>query len=408
MTTKLALKKNPFWIALLLYGFAGVLLFKARLHFIHPDGISYISIAEKYANGNFYEALNKCWAVLISWLIAIPLLFGCAPLWAAKMVTLGIGAFALLAARAFAETFDLPRRFKFLMLLALVPAFLSYAFQRVGPDLLLCGFLLFYLSVFFKKDYLSRPANAVFCGIWGAAAYYAKHYALPFFMVHFFCIHLGFLINSSADERKKIVYRWAAGTGVFLILILPWCGALSLKYGTIATAATGPAVFDWKLGGPHGGGYPYSYPYEDQGFFAPSNATAVSFWEDPTDVKLESWSPLDSKESFRHFLQWIRHNFWLTRKFIRGFSPLSPWIFAVSCAALLSTFFSKRVALLRWRLGGLLFTAALNIAGFLLLKVEDRYFYILPVFLMVLCGLILCEIYKRGSIRRQWVQKLVE
>ncbi|MHC4720172.1 MAG: hypothetical protein ACYSYT_06835, partial [Planctomycetota bacterium] len=43
---------------------------------INPDGISYISVAQKYLAGDFAGAINGYWGPLYSWLLMPFLYFG--------------------------------------------------------------------------------------------------------------------------------------------------------------------------------------------------------------------------------------------------------------------------------------------------------------------------------------------
>jgi hypothetical protein len=63
---------------------------------INPDGISQISLALKYASGNFSEAVNPYWGFSMSTLTALLVLFNISPLFAIKIVLILSGLFLLL------------------------------------------------------------------------------------------------------------------------------------------------------------------------------------------------------------------------------------------------------------------------------------------------------------------------
>jgi hypothetical protein len=63
-----------YFIIPLLYLALWLVFLKDYRHIFNKDEISYISIAEKYARGDFIHAVNAYWAPLLSWLLA-PLLW---------------------------------------------------------------------------------------------------------------------------------------------------------------------------------------------------------------------------------------------------------------------------------------------------------------------------------------------
>jgi hypothetical protein len=86
------------WIVL------GVLFLPLFLPLLNADGTSYISIAEKYARGDFRNAINGYWGPLLSWLMAPLIAFGVGPFAAARIVILAAGQPLLLPAGPRAKT----------------------------------------------------------------------------------------------------------------------------------------------------------------------------------------------------------------------------------------------------------------------------------------------------------------
>ncbi len=66
----LVLKKNYVLIfILILYFVFGLFLLNYYQYILNSDGISYISIAQKYMVGDFGNAINGYWGPLLSWLM---------------------------------------------------------------------------------------------------------------------------------------------------------------------------------------------------------------------------------------------------------------------------------------------------------------------------------------------------
>ena len=145
--------KYEFALALFIYAIAGVLLLKYYRYWINPDGISYISLAQKYLAGNFHDVINGWWGPAISWLLAPLLFLKIEPLLASKILNLIIGAQAIfiiwMFSRKFFSSAGITRAISF----ALIPVILSFSMSDIAPDLLLMCLLLIYLYFIFKPNY---------------------------------------------------------------------------------------------------------------------------------------------------------------------------------------------------------------------------------------------------------------
>src|SRR5258706_3649627 len=101
--------RAPRVIAILLTYFAFVISFLIYHRYeITPDGISYISVAQKYLDGNFSDAINGFWGPLLSWLLVPFLAVGIPSLLAPEVVLLVTGAFAIVGAWLLSLRFEMP------------------------------------------------------------------------------------------------------------------------------------------------------------------------------------------------------------------------------------------------------------------------------------------------------------
>jgi len=182
---------------------AGIFLVPFYRYAIDPDGICYISIAQKYLRGEISDAVNACWGPLYSWL-QIPLLFlGIEPLFAVKILGVMIGAVSLAGFIALSSTFEINRRLRTILQAAAVPVIMNYSFTLIIADLLVLSIVMWYCSVIFDPGYpFSGNRSGIACGILGALAYYAKSYAFPFFAVHFSIMN-GIHFITAADRGKR-------------------------------------------------------------------------------------------------------------------------------------------------------------------------------------------------------------
>ena len=126
-----------FILILMIYLVLGLLLIYNNYIFFNSDGISYLTIALKYFNGNITDAINGYWGPLFSWLL-VPFLyiFGSNPpqsLFADKILSLIIGLFTLIGFKTLLYSFGIDKRIINIMLLTLIPEIIHFVFYRSCP-----------------------------------------------------------------------------------------------------------------------------------------------------------------------------------------------------------------------------------------------------------------------------------
>jgi hypothetical protein len=262
----------------LIYLGCGLLCLPYYRYQINPDGISYISIAEKYAGGGFSDAVNGFWGPLISWLLAPVLHLGAEPLLAAKVLALVAGLAAIVGLAVLSGRFALAGNVRRVVLFTSIPVVLSFALSDITPDLILTCILLFYFAVVFSGDYPGRLCTGVLSGLLGAVAYLAKSFAFPFFVTHFFLVNLiRWLAAEKVNARRSIVRCTVLGYVSFAVVAGLWVAVISGKYGRFTFGTSGKVAYDSvTFTGVQGLGIYW------QGFLEPPNETAISIWEDPS------------------------------------------------------------------------------------------------------------------------------
>lgn len=318
---------SPFAIALVAYLVLALILLPNYMMFHYKDEITYLAAAERYARGDFAIAPNSQWGPLISWLMALPLSIGLSPIVAARAVHIVLGAVALWSVRSLAKTMGLPPRLQLAFLLTLVPHCAYFAILTISADLPLTAALVFYFAIICDPKYPSRRYSGILCGILGGFAYYAKGYALPFFLLHFvLCNALHWLSHAQGELRRKVVRHLTAGLAVFAALVAIWSAALYQKYGVVTVGIAGS--YNYQIAGPDA----KSRPSLSMGFAEPPPSTTVSIWEDSAyfyalpearDCCLKSWSPFDSPRALMHQFRKIQGNLGRTLLALISFSPFS-------------------------------------------------------------------------------------
>jgi hypothetical protein len=207
------------------------LLYPFQKYFIDSDGISYLSIAKHYANGNWAYAINGFWSPMISWLLAIFIYNGIAPLLAAKIIIAPIGIFALLGTLNLAGIFKLNSTWQLILHIVLAPLFACFAYTSIPVDFLNLSFLIWLLYILLHHQFFNKIYLQLLVGFVGALCYFSKQYCFPFFILFFTAFHLLTAIGKW-QPLKTIIRSALLGFCIFFITCIPWMYLLNAKYNT--------------------------------------------------------------------------------------------------------------------------------------------------------------------------------
>ncbi|MBP7831088.1 MAG: hypothetical protein KA248_14350 [Kiritimatiellae bacterium] len=382
--------KTKSWLpALALYVLAGLLLLLPYRDQINPDGVAYLSIAGKYARGEFRDTINAYWGPLLSWLLAPLLALGIPGLLAGKLLNFGLGLLTLAAVQRLLRPVVESDAVRALALLLAAPIVLYYGYLDLSPDLLLATALLLYLAALMNPGYASRWTRGAACGLYAGLAYWAKQYGLIFFLAHFVSVSAALFLRPPAGAARRAILRnLAAGLLVAGLMAGAWAGALTWKYGKFTLGTSGAinvSLFSPELRG--------VVPHHHVGLLPLPNDTACSAWEDPTFYPIPPWSPLESPAARRYAAGLFLGNVKSSVRIFLAFSLLS-W------AVLAATLFLGAGRRKDWpRAAGWLglWTIALYTGGYLPICVYPRYLA-LPHFLLLLLAMMLLDaLWKRPA-----------
>lgn len=374
---------NFFYAAVALYVLAGMFLIPLYKYQINPDGISYISIAQKYLLGDFANVVNGHWSPLFSWLLVPFLDFGLEPLLAVKLLNLCIGISLFFVVRSWCMQTGVSSVVQNAITASMISITIYFAFHQITPDLLLSSIFFLYYSCLMKSSYAHTPGQGLVAGAWGGVAYLAKSYSLPFFCIHFPLIHLFHYLNNPESSSRHIVVRnFFLGLIVFCIISGTWIALLSNKYGVFTTTTQTAHNFQCVMPGS-----PPKY-----GFIKPPNDTAISVWEDPY-VRIEkvSWTPLQSFSAFVHWLKFIRKNISPTIKMFFAFSPLSFCL----CIGYVVFFVTRPKCLFREHVFfASLLTTVLYAGGYCGILIDERYIWCVLLLMVLLAGKVMTLLFQ--------------
>lgn len=387
-----------FCLCLVLYFILSIYLLKYYQYDpISRDLISIMSIAKIYAAGDLGNAVNGYWGPMFSWLLVPIIYFNPTPqftLFTTKILAIMVGFFTILGIGLLSRRFKLSTSIRIGILFASVFIVLFYVFGLNPVDLLLACFLIYYLYIIYSSNYPLTWYNGMLCGILGGLAFLTKSFALPFFLITFILFNLLHYFKD-AELRKGTFKNLFLGLAVFFIISGLWSGVISEKYGYLTLGTSGE--YNFKEIGPiqKDMGSPIWH-----GFIKPSNKEATSAWEDPTYLKLSSWSPLQSQNSFKHEINVISGNIIKTLTFLNEFSYFSLLIILFSLLFIIWQL--KNNSLLKHHQ---IFFAFLTITMFIglyvLIFVEFRYFYLVYFLITLMAGYFLQLLFKKPYCTRE-------
>lgn len=239
-------------------------------YYIDPDGTAYLTISQRYADGDMATAVNGYWSPWSCWLTALVIKAGIAAIPASVMVnTLGALCVSYIF-HSFLLFFEIGKEQQRLLHVS-VAIFLCYAvFWQSFDDLWECFFLLAAMRLMLGEQFSKRVSYQVLYGVLGACAYFAKSYALPFFFLNTVCC-TWFVVSSDG--------KWLRFLGIvavtFFCCAFPWLWALHDKYGIWTTSTAGKLNTSWYLVG---------HPYWKDGIdvlLPPAYKGSPNYWEDP-------------------------------------------------------------------------------------------------------------------------------
>ena len=365
----------------LLYLILGVVLLPFLRYFVDAlDMVSYITVAQKYAAGNWAEAVNDLWSPLISWILAIPIVLKLDAFWAFKIVNFLTGFFTLYGIYFLLETISVNSFLKKIISFAFVPFVLSAALLNGAPDLLFLTIFLYYLKELSSGDY-GIKSKGVEYGLWGAFLYFAKSYGFPFFIVHFTLVNGIYYFKKKGIEKRVVLQQFLKGLAFFFLFSGLWISALSLKNKQVTISGNGS--YNFALIGranTNRADCEICHPVHENGLHAPFTGTAINAGEEHNRLFIETWNPFSSKSNFTYYLRVIKTNILSVyyNDFKRQYGSV------VLLAFILFLLLIRKFNELPFSLYLYALTLLIYNAGYILVHTNPRYLWINSILLVVL------------------------
>jgi hypothetical protein len=347
-------------------------------HLLHPDGVSYILIAQHYARGEFSLAISGYWGPMLSWLIA-PLLWVFEnPLDVARIVMAFSAVLFLLGSIAVFHSFQMPSSALVISAWIVALASVGWSVSRdanLTPDLLMSGLMCLAVSRMIAATWAQRLSTQLFAGLLFGLAYLAKAVALPIAFGLGLAVAALWIIAQLADFKtvaKSLAFTWLA----LLLTALPWITVLSAKYHGVVISTS--ARINHAIVGP---------PDVERGhlssrMFHKPEPGKLSSGEDATYLPYKFWSPFSSVQYFKHQLRLMQQNLGNIITYLAGFDRFHLALAAALLGLLVHVPWRENIARDRWRWAAvpILVTSGVYIPVF---ANAERYYYAAYSFLLV-------------------------
>lgn len=269
------------------------------------DGVAYLRIAKYCAEGRIDLAVTGYWAPLLSWLIVPVYWLGGDVLLAGHVVNAAAGLFLIAGVWRLTRLFQVAGPIAQVMPTAAGLLALTWLGWGVLADPMLAALVTWYFAENYLMCRTFRARHAAIPGAVAGAAYLAKYYALPFFILHHFLsvFLLGRRPGRWLPGRRQLVC-YLVGMLTFTAVGLPWVAILSFRYGRPTFATTGRVVH--ALAGPNVPEGRCNPPCR----MADPRPGRVTVWENPDEIKYgwPRWSPIGSPREMIHQLRLFYRN----------------------------------------------------------------------------------------------------
>ncbi|MBS1567128.1 MAG: hypothetical protein JST39_22285, partial [Bacteroidetes bacterium] len=360
------LEKGP-WI-FLLGGAAAILWIRYNYYnLVEVDWLSYVNVAELYANGKFGKAINGYWSPLYSWILVPFIKLGADPHLPSYCINSGAAIACFYFLQRLCRRYLTNSLIYLFFQICLIVLLLYFALSELTPDLMGTAFVCYFLSILASPGFYTSYRLPVWAGVCGAVCYLAKSYNFLFVQLLLILLLLGGLISSG--RRRLGHYRFIiVALAVFWAVSLLWIVPLSIHEQKTCFSTAG--VYSHNYAGP---GHP-GHPVLRKVIEPPFEEAHTAWFNASRQLDDHPWSSFGSKSNLIYQLCLIVDNVIVMAK------VLNEWYVRIDVllvCMLLIAWYNKQImvkaftTLKLWWLALLIYPL-----GYLPLFVEGRYLYI--------------------------------
>ncbi len=386
-------RKRLVYLLLLYFSGSAVFMYFSLWYFDNPDTFQYLSIAQKYASGNFNLAINGYWSPLFSWLLVLPLKSGVGGLVSIKILQCFLGAIALTGFEKLCYRTGLNESFIWILLLCLLPFGISYAQLNATPDLLFVCVLIYLFLNLSQGSWQNGNKYAIISGILGALLFFTKSFGFPYFLALF--------VVAVWIRHKKYhaSFSWRPhfiSLGIFFVLCSFWIVPLSLKYDTL-TISKVPA-FNLSKEVASTPGQIVELPILTEGLIPPPDSLSYSAWENPGEaVTLTALHPLSVNSDRSFYKQVLKRN--ILSIYYSDFKRKAGFVF-VLIFIMFNVLFGWRELWRNSMVKFLLISALILYGGYSLVLVHTRYVWMCTWIMLLISAWMLQRIQENRKMKQ--------
>ena len=367
---------------------------KNNLEQLNNDAIAYLKLGEYYASGQMGLAVSGYWGPMLSWLIAIGIKLGFAPMVAGRIAMVFSGLIFQAGCVTLFRVSNLSRLSVITASIISGLATIFWSAEYLSPDLLLTGLLLAVWAILFSNRWYLQTKWAIIAGVLWGLAYFTKAIAFPLALGTTVLI-AGFRWFIQA-ERKQLIRATGITLISFVVVALPWLLTLTNKYGHFTFSTSGS--INHSIVGP-----------KDVDRYHPVFRTLhqpetgrVTQWEEPSRMEYKPWSPFASSAYFQHQIGLVKKNFDTIIGHLANFDLLF-----LGMIGMLGSFYVKppwreklQADRWRWSLIPLLGLCALYLPVWVA-PFDERYFYT-AFAIQLVCALSLVDLLRVKFTEQAW------
>jgi hypothetical protein len=260
------LKKQLLPIALVYFLFVLFLQLRNGWYQNFSDAVHYLWIADKYAEGDWQNAINTYWGPMISWLLLLLKPLIAEPFLRFRVLQLTLAFTALLLINTILRRKNTEGKYALLFTLIAVPLMVCFAWFYLTPDLLLLNAVLIAI-LFYTKERAMSWKQALMAALIGALLFYIKSIGLYLFLIvligrflfeggfrtlrfvfrSFFAVIFRSLVDKGFRPLKSFGHLLL--TVFFLLLFCaPWFWLMSWKHGSFTLGTS--SKHNFKMNAP--------------------------------------------------------------------------------------------------------------------------------------------------------------
>jgi hypothetical protein len=250
---------------------------------------------------------------------------------------------------------------------------ISFCFYELCADQLNLFMLSLYFNLIFSDGFVKSNRKLLAAGVLGALAFFAKAYNFYFFGAHI----IGVLLIANKRESARFISpvlfkRLVIACSGFVILTGPYIFSLSKKYKEITVNTAGKLNNSWFLAP--------GVTDTQRLVIPPPYPGGVSNWDDPSYQQKLRITPFTSQQYFYKEIKLAAYNSYTLCNILTGIS-----IFSIPCLLIFLFYLFKNHKTEAFTSHWILcLSTLLYPAGYLLIFIEWRYIWIIPLFLLMM------------------------